>query len=946
MLKRNYLGYLILLSFVQAFSLSAQNLGGNPNLDWNVVKSKSVNVIYPVGMDAKAQRIAGLINYLDSNQRKSIGPLKKHLNLVLQNQTVIPNGYVSLAPFRSEFYSTPPSSNLLTGSLDWLDQLAIHEYRHALQFMNTKRGLIKFAYWLQGESIWNGLLALNIPNWYLEGDAVITETSLSNSGRGRSPFFTIEQRALAMADINYSYAKNRNLSYKNMVPDQYRLGYMMLTKLRNEKGNEISAQVLHRAASFRSVFYPYGRSLEKLTGYSTKKLYEASWKEAKENFAKQLAEKNLTPTLTITPKAKKVYTEYRFPSEIEGGGIIARKKSFNMTDALVLIKDGKEKKLTEMGIAFEPMIQQSKGWVVWTELRIDSRRRNKDFNDIVLYNIKSNKKIYFSEAGRFFSPSISPDGKKIAAIQITENQKNEVWIFNLESRMLIKKITTQQNYFLARTAWTEDGNSIISIAKNNSQLALVRISTEDSSMTTLTPWTYHTMDAPVVKNEKVYFNAGYSGIDNIYSTDVNGTKTIQQISSVPIGAFDPMPISDSKILFTEFNELGYVISEQKLSTEAMPLMPTINEPATMPIYKTLANDREGGNILDRNFNGHFKTETYNALFRGMKLHTWGVSPSVSNPGLRIKMTSLLGDAELEAGANMNRNEGNALSYDASLKIGRYYPEISIIAAQKKREIQYYENADSIALDSFSETSLGAEFSIPWAWLKGNYSTSLQPKLALSYRTLSQSLLADRAQSGSEFFISEIGLSFSSKKRKAFRNLESRLGIELEMNYIGTIQNMEANKTSLKSRIFLPGLAKNHHILLGGSYIQENLKNAYQFQDIFEYTRGFKAPLNDAFQLFKLEYLLPIAYPDKGIAGICYFKRIKANLFFDYGISSNYQKNSRVNYNSAGFEVIFDNVYLNVLPLSFGLRNSYLLTKDPANPKLKNNWSLFLSKSFD
>ena len=157
------------------------------------------------------------------------------INIVLQNQTVVPNGYVGLAPLVSEFYATPIEYTSLLGSMKWLDALAIHEYRHVQQLINTRKRITKLLYLLGGEIGWLVGSYLTVPNWYFEGDAVITETALTSAGRGRTPSFTAQQRALSLAGIDYSYMKARNGSFKDVVPDHYSLGYLMLTHLSSDK---------------------------------------------------------------------------------------------------------------------------------------------------------------------------------------------------------------------------------------------------------------------------------------------------------------------------------------------------------------------------------------------------------------------------------------------------------------------------------------------------------------------------------------------------------------------------------------------------------------------------------------------------------------------------------------------------------------------------------------
>mgnify|MGYP000905971821 CR=1 FL=1 len=924
-------------------TISAQvDLGGNPNnLNWQIITSPSVRVIYPDGMDLQAQRIAAIINHMDSTNRISIGLKKRRLDLVLQNQTINPNGYVALAPFRSEFYATPPASNLFLGSINWLDVLSIHEYRHALQYMNTKRGITNLVYIAQGESGWSFMNSLSIPNWYFEGDAVITETALSLSGRGRSPFFTLEQRALANANKNYSYSKNRNNSYKDLVPDHYRLGYMMLTKLRNEKGNSITANILQDAATFKSVIYPFSFAMKKQTGYTTWNLYKSAWEDQKNDFTKQLDSIQLIPTINITPKSKNTYTDYRFPVEIEKDKILARKSSYKTTDEIILLENISETRVTTIGFNNDDWFNYRDGILTWTEINKNSRRSNQDFSNIVIYDLKTKKKNYITKKSKYFSPSISPDKSKIAAIYISPNQKNEIHILDIKTGDVIQKIETASNYFLSRTSWDEDGNSIITIAKNNSKLALIRLSLLDESIIELTSWTSHTMEAPVVKKDKVYFNAGFSGIDNIYYTDISGTKRIFQVSSVPIGAFEPNLINENEIIFTEFTEMGYVISKQNLTSDNSLLPIKIIEPSLMPQYQTTANNNEGGTILNTTFSNMYPAKPYNALFKGMKLHSWGLTPSISNPGFAINVSNLLRDVELELGATMNRNENNAIGYNASLKIARYYPTFTFTLNQINRDT-YYIFRNKLTVLQFNETKIGTEVGVPLSWKKGNFRTSLEPIIGGYYSQLSNIKGGGFLFQNENFLNYKAGFKFSTLKRLAYQNLGSRLGFALSTNYFKA-QNSE--KIIGNTKLFLPGISQNHNLVLTAGYQKENLKNPYQQSDTFEYPRGFNTPVNDQFTIYKADYTLPIAYPDFGALGIVYFKRISANLFYDYGIGKRNLINRETIYNSTGYELIFETKMLNSFPLSIGIRQSFLLTNDPFDVNRKSSFGLLLSTLF-
>ncbi|MGB3088833.1 MAG: hypothetical protein WBB20_02635, partial [Chitinophagaceae bacterium] len=100
-MRRIVFFYLILLMPGSIFS---QQFGGHPpSHKWKQINTDSARIIFPVGMDSQANRISSIIHYLATEKPLSLGNQLKKINVVLQSQTTIPNGYVQLGPFRSEF---------------------------------------------------------------------------------------------------------------------------------------------------------------------------------------------------------------------------------------------------------------------------------------------------------------------------------------------------------------------------------------------------------------------------------------------------------------------------------------------------------------------------------------------------------------------------------------------------------------------------------------------------------------------------------------------------------------------------------------------------------------------------------------------------------------------------------------------------------------------------
>src|ERR1700753_2455306 len=132
---------LFLLLLATATNTQAQEFGGNPpSIKWEQIDMPAAKVIFPAGLDSAGRLVANIISQMNGAIKPTIGTKQKQISIVMQNQTTIANGYVGLAPFRSEFYLTPDQNSFELGSLSWPEQLAIHEFRHVQQYNNFNVG--------------------------------------------------------------------------------------------------------------------------------------------------------------------------------------------------------------------------------------------------------------------------------------------------------------------------------------------------------------------------------------------------------------------------------------------------------------------------------------------------------------------------------------------------------------------------------------------------------------------------------------------------------------------------------------------------------------------------------------------------------------------------------------------------------------------------------------
>ena len=257
-------------SFAQQNFFSGQT---PPGVDWRQIKTDRFTIIFPEEITDDGQRLANTLEHTYGPVSKTLRGPQKPLEVVLTNQTTVSNGFVGLAPRRS-LWSTTPDQNVGNLPGEWLQLLALHEMRHVVQTDRMRRGFIRLWWALSGEtgeSLVGGLLE---PKWFSEGDAVGTETALSESGRGRMPQFDLGIRAPLLAGRRYSYSKAYHRSYRDWYPDHYTLGYFMTTNVKRRYGPEMWDKVMGSFANWAFHPFAFNRALKKHTGASAYQTYE------------------------------------------------------------------------------------------------------------------------------------------------------------------------------------------------------------------------------------------------------------------------------------------------------------------------------------------------------------------------------------------------------------------------------------------------------------------------------------------------------------------------------------------------------------------------------------------------------------------------------------------------------------------------------------------------
>ena len=918
-MKNNQLYWtlLLLLMLFSPFCVSAQlgeaNNGNPPSLEWQEISNESARIIFPKGLDKQAERVADIIDYLNKNNRTSIGEkkYKKPIDIIFQNQMTESNGFVTAAPFRSEFFTTAPQRGF-AGTNDWMDELAIHEYRHVLQLHNSRQGLTKLGKKLFGETTWIGLAFLSTPFWFTEGDAVMQETLLSKSGRGRSAGFLTQYRAMHEAGVKFSYEKIRNNSYKSFLPDRYKTGYLMSLYGRKRFGNNIWKGVAGDAVKYKGLFWSFSQGLKKRTNMHSPQFYDWMIDSLYQDWDAQKARDSWTiKTQTINqPIPSKDPTFYGYPKFISPNELLFVKSSFSDISRFYTKKNGESiKKLFTLGNQDAYCNYKNKK-LVWAETTSDIRWPNKTFSVIYIYDFKTHKKRKLTHKTKLFSPDINSDGSKIIAIKSDELMQYQAQIIDAQTGAIVSKIPNPKNILLSSPRWL-DQQTIVAIAQHHNQNALVQVDITSGRMSPIIDYTANLMSNPAPSGQYVLFTADFQEVRNIYAVNIRTTEIFQVTHSMVSANHVDVSKDQQWIVFSERQINGRDIKKMAFNPEKwrkiIPSEPIDRYTELLPLMQIESN------ILDKIPAQKYVVQKFNRKKDFIKFHSW--TPTIigrNRYGLNLHSTNLLATTDIHIKPNAG---GDGYGLQSDLIYNKYYPKLGISNNIGTGKIQV---SDSSKVLPYQWNNTLASLSIPLIFSKNAYYRFLNFKVSgglRNYQSDIKNSLLDSYQYG--FKINYLNYQHRSRQQIATRHGQA---ISIGWTHRQLSNNVQFQVLETKASLYLPGISHTHSLQLKANY--KEVFGDSRRVSIFTMPRGYYSILGkDKGILSTVEYALPLGYPDLSVSSLLFFKRIRSHFFFDYSYDFD-----QTGYYSTGVELITDIGLLrfgDVFNFPIGIRVSYL-----------------------
>ena len=910
-----------------AFRVSAQfySWGADPeSMHWNKIKSRKIDVIYP---DTARSLAYELLHYAEAVQ-PYIGFGFRHgpmnIPFIIHPDNFSSNGMVMWLPKRVEILSSPSTNSY---SMPWLKQLAAHEYRHAVQYNNINRGVVRVVSYLFGQqSSTVGLLFM--PLWAIEGDAVLSETSMSSFGRALQPSFTIDYRAAG--DFT---ARRRNTdkwfcgSYRENIPDHYHIGYQITAYADTAYGENIWNKIVRYAVRNPYVFATTAVAMKKYYDTNTNRLVRQTFHDLNEYWDSLPKVEDSSERIAV-PQPRS-FTTYSHPMFIDGGKRMAAfKESLDTTPEIVVtdLETGVERHLCHIGeISTRPTTDGRRIW--WTEYRRSTLFAERVNSKLCSADLATGRTRTVHKWRNIFYPT-AVDSLELAWIE-----------YFSDGTYSIMRGDAGHRYFRADVPF---GIEIHSLAYDNLTRKLYFIATDDSgmwigrvnddrSLSHITEGAYITLSDLRARNGMLYFGSIASGKDEAHCYDIAEGREYR-ITESTYGSFSPAPDEHGgKVVMTTYDTMGYMPATQRIVRDSLHAVPPSRLPVNLVNPPRMKWDvinldtvrfagRDSVETRRRNPSRNFSKFTH--LFN---THSW--APASYDPyglteegqfdfnlGVTLMTQSLLSSAEGFVTWGWNKDEGSfykgelryyglgvnigfsasyggrqrmyyAYSYAKNEETGKY----ELVLPEQPRLDKYYNIQTSILLPLYFHSGYFTRYlSVSAVW---NYSNGLVARMnkwkADGYN------LTNLAKIGfSEgLHTLQFGIGYQSTVAMAHKDFAPPFGYAINLSCaFNPADSQFSNLFSLYARGWLPGFAPHNSLSLAmtyqtswGGFESDNTISMLSFQSSRLIPRGFSTAEIQSrnYAALSLNYQFPLCYPEGGIPSVLYFKRIRFNLGFDY-----------------------------------------------------------------
>jgi len=927
-------------------------LGDDPGgIHWKQIITTNFQIIYPSSFEIKAQRMANILekSYLFAGKTLQHQPAK--ISVILHTNTVRSNGFVAWAPARVELFTTPFQDIY---AQDWLEQLAIHEFRHVVQIDKIDSELPGILRIILGEQAAALAIGFYLPFWFLEGDAVATETALSHSGRGRVPSFEMELKAQSIEKGIYNYNKAYLGSYRDYVPDYYQLGYQMVAGIRSKYGPESWSNILSYVAHKPLSLNPFSAGIKQVTGMNLTTTYDTIFNSLKKGWVAKDNTLGKTEFKMIS-KSQHGYVSYQYPYPLSDSTYFSVKYSMDDLTRFVLIcSNGEEKIIFTPGNLFEESITCGNSKVLWIESKPDIRWTHREFSLLRILNLNNGAIREHKYLEKIYAPCLSADGKHLAAVKVDQNNRSSIVLLSPESGKIEKETSLSSDLFILTPSWSEDNAVLIAVVLGNKGKSLAKIDPFTGSVDILMPYTYNELKRPVMRGNWIYFTGSIQGADDVYAFNLRSRKTYQ-ITKSRFGVRDVQPTPGGNFLvYSNYTSDGFKVVKAQLDPSTLTPIDSVRSYHYKMADKLLSQEK-GVADFSTTDTIIYQSRPYSKFDHLFNFHSWApvhidLSTDQITPGLSVMSQNKLSTAITQLGydySSINKTGKWVAEFDYT----GFFPVFKFSSDYGRERSQYFQintirnpisnivkKDTQLVSFSYKILNINGIVNIPLNLSNGTWNRLLQPELQFGYTQLWQE--ASTPFSNSNYTLLTYRLYGYNALQISLRDFQPAIGQIIDLNYHSspTAKDNSYPVWTAEGTLYLPGLVRHHGIRIYSGY-QHKEATGNASSDYISYPRGYMNLLNNQLFCLKSDYVLPLFYPDWSLGRLTFIKRISLRMFYDQAwatvpIINRINNSYHIVFGSAGAEWTADCNFLRLyVPVKIGARTSYLISQRKINSEL-------------
>ena len=530
------------------FSLTGSDPG---KVRWMSVDSPNFRIIYPVGEDSLARVYGSWLEKTRTAVSWSSGMkigeyYKRRMPVILHSFNPVSNASVAWAPKRMDIYTTlDPYSPT---PIRWEKLLAIHEGRHAAQMQAGAGGRNRFIGRLTGELFAGAAAGIYAGPTILEGDAVVTETAMTESGRGReASFLSYLVPAFDCGDWR-NYWRWSLGSEKHYTPDHYRTGYMLISGMRVFFDDPLFTEEYFNRVKKGGLFL-LKKNVKAASGMNLNRTFRAIQNNYHEIWTEEaLNRAPFMPSDQVTAKP------WRFVSYsgtvIDSEGMIWSKKS-GLTESRSLTAntpEGKETKVRPFASYTSNLAyDKANGRILWSE-GIAGRRWNLGGDSRIRFiRTDSPSTVHdLTKKGKYFNPAPSPDGKVVCSAEYPSTGGSRLVLLDSNDGSLVSKIEAPDSLQFTEPAFA--GERLFVAGLSDHGLGIYEISKEGNARQVLGPQPVSLSCLKSLDRQTLTFVCDRTGVDEMYMLDVD-TRELKQVTSTRYGIASPVFNENRDTLF-------------------------------------------------------------------------------------------------------------------------------------------------------------------------------------------------------------------------------------------------------------------------------------------------------------------------------------------------------------------------------------------------------------